>query len=130
MPSAAVIGSRLNEAFSGVFVLLLTVLQRVRGFWAGVGGRCAFRRGWCGPVRGWSGRSGGRPAGFCPQVLPGLLTVVARGQVEDEVAAAVAGGACADGDQVTADRGGAGLRVPAAGEGSACAQQVVRHGRD
>jgi hypothetical protein len=32
MPSAAVIGSRLHEAFSGVFALLLTVLQRVRGF--------------------------------------------------------------------------------------------------
>src|SRR5487761_285340 len=32
MSSAAVIGSRLDEAFSDVFALLLSVLQRVRGF--------------------------------------------------------------------------------------------------
>jgi hypothetical protein len=55
---------------------------------------------------------------------------MARGQVEDEVPAAVAGGAGADGDEVAADRGGAGLRVPAAGEGPGGAQQVVRYCRD
>ena len=38
-------GSRLNELLSGVFALLLTVLQPVRGFRAGVWGRCALRRG-------------------------------------------------------------------------------------
>jgi hypothetical protein len=59
-----------------------------------------------------------------------MFAVVARGQVEDEVAAAVPGGACGEGDEVAADGGGAGLRVPAAGEGPGGAQQVVRHGRD
>src|SRR5487761_1234553 len=111
MPSAAVIGSRLHEAFSGGFALLLTVLQRVRGFLGrGRGAVCLSAWG-CGPDRGWSGRAGGRPAGFCPQVLPGLFAVVACGQVEDEAAAAVAGGPRADGDQVAADGGGADLRV-------------------
>jgi hypothetical protein len=45
MPSAAVTSSRLHEAFSGVCALLLTVLQPVRGSWAGVREQCAFRRG-------------------------------------------------------------------------------------
>jgi len=35
MLSAAVIGSRLHELFSGVFSLPLTVLRRVRGFLGG-----------------------------------------------------------------------------------------------
>jgi len=113
---------------SGVFALLLTVLQRVRGSWAGAGGvPCGVG---CGPVRGWSGRSGGRPAGFCPQVQPCLFMVMARGQVEDEVPATAPGGAGAGGDETAADRGGAGLRERAAGEGPGGAQQVMGHGGD
>jgi hypothetical protein len=46
----------------------------------------------CGPVRGWSGRCGGRAVGRGEQVLPFVLAVPAFGQVEGEVAAAVPGG--------------------------------------
>ena len=91
----------------------------------GAGAPCGVGRG---PGRGWSGRSGGRPAGLCPQVQPGMLTVVARGQVEDEVAAAVAGDAGAEGDQVPADGRGAGSGVGPAGPGPGRAQQVMGHG--
>jgi hypothetical protein len=56
--------------------------------------------------------------------------VVACGQVEGEVPAAVAGGAGGHGDEVAADGGGAGLRVPAAGEGPGGSQQVMGHGGD
>ena len=111
-------GSRLNELFSGVFALLLTVLQPVRGFLGrGRGAVCLAAWG-CGPGRGWSGRAGGRPAGFCPQVQPRLFAVVAFGQVKGQVAAAVAGGPGGHGDQVAADGGGAGLRVAACRRGS------------
>src|SRR5262249_3313787 len=126
MPSAAVIGSRLNELFSGVLALLLTVLQPVRGV-LGRGRGSVCRAAWgCGPVRGGSGRAGGGARGFCPHVQPCLFAVVADGQVEDEVPVAVAGGPRTEGDEVAADGGGAGLRVTAAGEGAGGAQQVVR----
>ena len=123
-------GSRLNEAFSGVFALLLTVLQPVRGFLGrGRGPVCLSACG-RGPGRGWSGRVGGRPARFCPQVQPRLLAVVAFGQVKGQVAAAVAGGPGGHGDQVAADGGGAGFRVAPAGAGAGGAQQVMGDGRD
>src|ERR1700691_2518030 len=65
--------------------------------------------GW-GPFPGWSGRCGGRAARRFPQVHPFPLAVPALGQVQDEAAPAVAGGAGGDRDQVTADGRGAGLR--------------------
>ena len=52
----------------------------------------------------------GGPQAASQRLQPFLLAVPAFGQVEDEVAAAVPGGAGGDGDQVAADRGGAGLR--------------------
>jgi hypothetical protein len=125
--SAALNGSHLNEAFSGVFALLLTVRQLVRGSWArGSGTVCPSACGY-GPGRGWSGRAGGWPARVCPQVQPGLLAVVATGQVEGQVAAAVPGGPCGHRDQVAADGGGPGSRVTAAGAGTDGTQQVMRH---
>jgi hypothetical protein len=69
-----------------------------------------------------------RAAGFCPQVLPGLLAVVAGGQVQDEVPAAVPGDAGGHGDQVAADAGGPCPGVAGPGAGSGGAQQIVRHG--
>jgi hypothetical protein len=59
-----------------------------------------------------------------------LLVVPALGQVEGEVAAAVAGGPAGDGDQVAADGGCAGLCVAAAGEGAGGPGQVVGDGGD
>jgi len=59
-----------------------------------------------------------------------VLAVPAVGQVQGELAAAVAGGPGGDGDQVAADRGGAGLRVAAAGQDAGSAQEVVREGGD
>jgi len=56
--------------------------------------------------------------------------VPAFGQVQGEALAAVAGGADGDGDQVAADGGRAGLRVPAPGQGAGGAGQVVRDGGD
>jgi hypothetical protein len=52
----------------------------------------------------------------------------AFGQVQGEVAAAVAGGAGGDVDQVAADGGAAGPGVGQAGQGSGGAQQVVADG--
>jgi hypothetical protein len=60
----------------------------------------------CGPVRGWSGRGGGRAAGRAEEVQPFLLAVPGPRQVQGDVAAAVPGGAGGDGDQVPADGGG------------------------
>jgi hypothetical protein len=60
--------------------------------------------------------------------LPGLLAVVACGQVEDEVSAAVAGDPGGHGDQVAADGGGPCPGVAGPGLGAGGAQQVVRHG--
>jgi len=85
---------------------------------AGRGLRSGCLAAWgCGPGLGWSGRPSGWPGGFCPQVEPGLLAVVAFGQVKDEVAAAVARGTGGHGDEVAADGGGAGLRIAGAGAG-------------
>ena len=96
---------------------------------AGRGGGRVCRAAWgCGPGLGWSGRCGGRAAGLCPQVLPGLLAVVAGGQVEDEVPAAVACGPGRHGDQVAADGGGPCPGVAGPGARAGGAQQVVRHG--
>ena len=88
---------------------------------AGVGGRTG---------RGWSGRCGGRPAGGFEEVQPFVVAVPAFGQVQGETAAAVAGGAGGDGDEVAADGGGAGPGVAAAGQGAGGAGQVVRDGGD
>src|SRR6202043_3636961 len=69
---------------------LLCGLSRVpgsgTGFWVAAG---AVRG--CGPVRGWSGRCGGRPAGRIPEVQPFLLAVPGLGQVQGAVAPAVPG---------------------------------------
>jgi hypothetical protein len=58
MPGAAVTGSRLNEAFSGVLPLLLTVLPPV---WGPLGrGRGAFRRAGADRIgAGQAARAGG-----------------------------------------------------------------------
>lgn len=80
MPSAAVIGSRLHELFSGVFALPLTVLRRVRGPPGDGLGRRALRREVRGPGRAWSGRAGGQPAGLRSQVQPGVFAVADRSQ--------------------------------------------------
>ncbi len=127
MPSAAVTGSRLNEAFSGVFPLLLTVLQPVRGFLGRGRGPVCLSACESGPDRGWSGRAGGRPARVGPQVQPRLLAVMAVGQVKCQVPAAVAGGPGGHGHEVAADGGGAGSRVRPTGAGPGGAQQVMGH---
>ena len=51
------------------------------------------------------------------------------GQVQGEVAAAVAGDAGSDVDEVAAQRGAAGFGAGEAGQGPGGAQQVVRDGR-
>ena len=77
---------------------------------------------------GWSGRGGGWAAGGLEQVEPFLAMVPAFGQVQGEVAAAVAGGAGGDVDQVAADGGAAGLGAGEAGQGGGGAQQVAGDG--
>jgi len=59
-----------------------------------------------------------------------VLAVPALGQVQGELAAAVAGGAGGDGDQVAADGGRAGPGVAAAGQDAGGAQEVVGDGGD
>src|SRR5258707_12911170 len=108
MPSAVVTGSRLNEAFSGVFVLLLAALQPVRGSWAGSGVGVPVGVG-CGPGRGWSGRAGGRPARFGPQ---GSARIARGGGLragEGGGATARAGGPRGTADQAAAAGRGADL---------------------
>src|SRR6516162_6518031 len=123
MTSASTMGFR--RWFGAWMPCRLPFVRLVRGLRVGVGGR-ACRAAWeCGPDRGWSGRFRGRAAGVCPQVLPGVLAVVAGGQVEDEVPAAVAGGPGGHGDQVAADGGGACPGVAGPGPGPGGAQQVV-----
>jgi len=73
---------------------------------------------------GWSGRGGRRPAGGFEQVQPLLAAVPAFGQVQGEVAAAVAGGAGGDVDEVAAQGGAVGFGVGEAGQGAGGAQQV------
>ncbi len=77
---------------------------------------------------GWSGRRGGRPAGGFEQVHPLVPAVPAFGQVQGKVAAAVAGGAGGDADQVGAQGGAAGFGVGEAGQGPGGAQQVAADG--
>jgi len=55
-----------------------------------------------------------------------VLAVPALGQVHGDVAAAMAGGAGGDVDQVTADGGAAGFVIGQAGQGPGGAQQVMR----
>ena len=70
-------------------------------------------------VLGWSGRCGGRTAGGIEEVEPFVLAVPSLGQVQGDVAAAVAGGAGGDGDQVAADGRGPGFRERQAGQAPA-----------
>jgi hypothetical protein len=76
---------------------------------------------------GWSGLGGGRAAGCLEEAHPFLHAVPALGQVQGEVAAAVAGG---DIDEVAAQGGSAGFGAGQAGQGPGGAQQVVRDGRE
>jgi hypothetical protein len=96
---------------SGMGVLPLACPAACPGFLARGGSGGPDGRGRCGPVRGWSGRRGGRPAVGVEEVQPFVLAVPAFGQVQGEVAAAVPGGAGGDGDQVAADGRGAGLEL-------------------
>ena len=99
--------------------LPLTFLRLVQGFvpgiWSGLppGGPVM---GCCDAVTGsgWSGRPGGRAAGGFEQVHPFGLAVPVFGQVQGDVASAVAGGPGGDGDEVAAQGGG-----PGPGEGQA-----------
>jgi len=77
---------------------------------------------------GWSGRLGGWAGGGFEQVHQLLFAVPVFGQVQGEVAVAVAGGAGGDVDQVAADGGAAGFGVGEAGQGPGGAQQVVADG--
>jgi hypothetical protein len=74
---------------------------------------------------GWSGRGGGWAAGGFEQVELFLVVVPVLGEVQGEVAAAVAGGAGRDVDQVAADGGAAGIGEGEAGQGGGGAQQVA-----
>jgi hypothetical protein len=76
-----------------------------------------------GPV--WSGRAGGRAGGGFEQVPPLGFTVPALGQVQRDVAAAVAGDAGGDVDEAGPDGGAAGFGVGEAGQRPGGAQQVV-----
>ena len=69
------------------------------------GGRCDRCRGWSGRLGRW------RAAGGFEQVHPLGLAVPGFGQVQGDFAAAVAGGAGGDVDQVAAQRGAARLAV-------------------
>ena len=77
--------------------------------------------------RVWAGQAacGGRAAGGLEEVHPFGLAVPAFGQVQGEVAAAVAGGAGGDVDEVAAQGGASGLGAGEAGQGPGGAQQVV-----
>jgi hypothetical protein len=67
---------------------------------------------------------GGWAAGGFEQVHPAGLVVPAFGQVQGDVAAAVAGGAGGDVDEIAAQRDAAGLGAGQPGERSGGAQQV------
>ena len=113
----------------GVGFLPLACSAACPGSWL-EGGVAVAGRGGCGPVRGWSGRCGGWPAGRIEEAEPFVLAVPAFGQVQGEVAAAVPGGAGGDGDQVAADGRGPGLGEGQGRQGAGGAEEVVRHGRD
>jgi transposase len=128
-------GRFLHEEFSevnrGASVLPLACPAARPGSWArgrGFGVAVGPWRVRTGP--GWSSRSGGRPAPGGEQVQPFVFAVPAFGQMQGEVAAAVPGGAGGDGDQVTADGGGPGLREGQGRQGAGRTDQVVRHGGD
>lgn len=109
--------------------LPLAVLRLVLGFLTGisVGGRPVPGVGRWGGVTGlgWSGRGGGRAGCGVEQAGPFLLAVPAVGQVDGEVAVAVAGGPCGDIDEVAAQCGAAGLGVGQARQRSGGPQQVA-----
>jgi hypothetical protein len=74
---------------------------------------------------GWSGRCGRRwAAGGFEEVQPAGLVVPFFGQVDGDVAAAVAGDAGGDGDQAGADGGAAGPGVEGGCEYAGGAGQV------
>jgi hypothetical protein len=102
----------------------LRVIFLVWGGWPAAAGRWGVVT----DVRGWSGRSGGWAAGGFEEVHPFLFAVPALGQVHGEVAAAMAGDAGGDVDEVTAQRGAPGFGASEAGQGSGGAQQVVADG--
>ena len=113
---------------AGAAFLPLTFVRLVhRFFWlvsAGWPWAVSVRR----PGPGWSGRVRGRSGGGLEQVHPLGLPVPFPGQVQGDFAAAVAGGAGGDVDQVAAQRGPSGLGAGEAGQGPGGAQQVVRDG--
>src|SRR5579859_324679 len=82
---------------------------------------CRWPRGpWgCGD-RVWAGQAGvgGRPGGGFEQVHPLVLAVPALGQVQGDLAAAVAGSAGGDVDEVAAQLGASGFGVGEAGQGT------------
>src|SRR5215831_21305946 len=80
------------------------------------------------PGLGWSGRLDGRSGGSFEQVHPFLFAMPFSGQVQGDVAAAAAGGAAGDVDEVAAQRGAAVLGAGKAGQGTGGAQQVVADG--
>src|SRR6266850_2254199 len=94
-------GDVILGAGAGVFTWPLTLMRGVR---------VARFQGWA-------------ACGF-EEVQPLLVVVPAFGQVQGEVAAAVAGGAGRDVDEVAAYGGAAGPGVGAAGESASGAQQV------
>ena len=77
---------------------------------------------------GLVGRGCGRAASGFEQVHPLVFAVPAFWEVEGDVAAGGAGDAGGDGDQVAAERGGAGFGVGEAGQGAGGAGQVERDG--
>jgi len=85
-------------------------------------GRCDDR------VLGGSGRGSGRAAGGFEQGHPFGLAVPAFGQVHGDVAAAVAGDAGGDGDQLAADGRAAGFRAEGVGQAAGGAGQVMADG--
>ena len=77
--------------------------------------------------RVWAGQAAvaGGPQAASNRLSHSWSVVPAFGQVQGEVAAAVAGGAGRDVDEVAADGGAAGPGVGEAGQGAGGAQQVA-----
>ena len=89
---------------------------------------CRVARGRCAGgdrVSGWSGRPGGRAAGGFEQGPPFAFAVPVLRQVQGQLAAAAAGEAGGDVDQVGADGGAAGPGVEPGGQAPGRAQQVA-----
>ena len=113
-------GGRDLAVLSGVFWLAADWLCGLSGLPArGQRWRCA---GWRGAVAravtglGWSGRPGGRAAGGFEQGPPFAFAVPVLWQVQGQLAAAAAGEAGGDVDQVGADGGAAGPGVEPGGQ--------------